>query len=116
MYFTDKVHNQCYLFAQEIDLSLLQEDSNILMDLRPNEEILSASIEVLEAGTGTASLGTDLESKFFLGDVDLGAKEVYKTKKECSVADFSKLVLETAARDGKIKVKMLFFTAGQINY
>ena len=112
---TDRIHALGYLIAHEINLENLKEDKNNIFLMREGSEILSASIEVIEkADAGTIDVGFDFASDFLLNDIDLSAEAVHKSRVETRLKQDAMLTIETSARKGKIKVRVLYFTSGTI--
>ena len=111
---TDRIHHTSYLLAHTINLEELQEDTTEIFDLKAGYEILDASVEVVETGNGTIDLGLGEEKDFFLNDIDLGAKESFKSKIVTTIKENAPLVLDTTARDGIIKVRIHYFTESQM--
>lgn len=113
---TDRIHPLGYLIAHEINLAHLEQDKNEIAILRGGSEVLSCSVEILEKSNqaGTIDIGTSEESDFFLNDIDLTQKANYKSKVETTLKDDTNLILETTAREGIIKIRLLYYTAGTI--
>lgn len=110
-----KVHNTSYLLAEQIHLSQLKEAQNKIFELKQGYEIIHISIEIEEIGSGVVDLGTTQSQDFFLNDIDLSTKGIFKSKVEATIKQDTFLTLTTDSRDGIIKVRVLYFTPGRID-
>lgn len=108
----ERVHHVSYLLATTIDLSLLKEDKFEFFSLKAGYEILSLSVEILTQGNGTIDIGITEAADYFLNDIDLAQLQTYKSSIETTIKSDTSLTLDTTARDGIIKVRMLYFTEG----
>lgn len=112
---TDKIHPLGYLVAQEINLAQLTYDKAEIFKLREGSEVIGVSVEILEkANTGTFDLGITDDTDFFLNDIDLTTQKIHKSSIETTIKADTNLTIETTAREGIIKVRMLYFSPGQI--
>lgn len=108
---TDRIHHTSYLLSTEIDLSELKDNKAEIFDLKQDYEILSLSLEVLDDNlTGTIDVGLGKEKEYFLNDIDLSKKEVFKSKVEATIKHDSSVVIETTARQGKLRLRIFYFT------
>ena len=118
---TDLIHHTGYLLAYEVNLEELEEDITALFQLKAGYEIIDVSIEVVKEGTGTVDLGLDMKletgdlaSDFFLNDIDLAAKESFKSKIVTTIKENANLILDTTSREGIIKVRVHYFTESKM--
>lgn len=107
-----RVHHVSYLLAETIDLSLLENDTLEIFDLKAGYELFRVSLEVVEAGTGTLDLGITNTADYFLDNISLATLETYRSKRETTIKEDTTLTLNTTARDGVIRVRVLYFTEG----
>lgn len=110
----EKVHNTCYLLSHEIDLSTLTQDSVDIFRLRGGYEIVSMSMNVVEIGDGIVDIGTTNTQDAFLNDISLSEKNNYQCIRHVEIPEDTFLTLNTTSRKGIIKIKLFYFTAGQI--
>ena len=110
-----KVHNTMYLLAEEIHLSQLKEAQTKIFELKQGYEIIHISIEIETAGSGILDLEITENQDFFLNDIDLSTKGIFKSKVEATIKADTSLTLTTDSRTGIIKVRILYFTPGRID-
>lgn len=110
----ERVHHTAYMLSSEIDLSLLENDIFEVADLREGYEIMSVSVEVVEAGNGTIDVGIKDSNDYFLNDVDLATLGTYKSKIETTLKNDITLTLQTTSRDGIIKIRVFYFTESKM--
>lgn len=106
----DRVHHNSYLFSQEIDLSLLSDDKAEIFELKQDYEIISLSIEILETDTETIDVGLIDDTQYFLDNIATNNKEVFESKVKTTIKENDCLCIETKARNGKIKLRVFYFT------
>lgn len=116
MILTDRIHPLGYLLAQEINLKELESNTAPIFKLKEGTEVISCSVEILEKSTqaGSIDLGITSDTDFFLNDIDLTQSKTYKSSVETTLKDDTDLTIETTAREGIIKVRLLYFTPGTI--
>lgn len=110
-----KIHNTSYLLAEEIHLSQLKESQTKIFELKQGYEIIHVSVEIETQGNNTLDLGITEAQDFFLNDIDLSTKGIFKSKVEATIKADTSLTLTTDSRDGIIKVRVLYFTPGRID-
>lgn len=110
-----KIHNTSYLLAGDVDLSQLKESQTKIFELKQGYEIIHVSVEIETQGNNTLDLGITEAQDFFLNDIDLSTKGIFKSKVEATIKQDTFLTLTTDSRDGIIKVRVLYFTPGRID-